>query len=103
MIKRSGRRKDPGWLIIQGDSKMSTDSREGILQLDRIKIQRELEQMRYDWPQAEQSLSLTGSGRTSTAVWTAAIGAVREAGYLLLQLLREGAPSGESNFNRQIL
>jgi hypothetical protein len=82
---------------------MSANSQEGILQLDRIKIQRELEQRRYDWPQAEQSRYVTGPGRTSTAVWTAAVAAVLDAGYSLLQLLRDGAPSGESNFNRQIL
>ena len=82
---------------------MNANSREGTLQLDRIKIQRELEQMTYDWPQSERSNYVTRSGRTSAGIWAAATGAVRDAGYSLLQLLREGAPSGESNFKRQIL
>ena len=79
---------------------MTANLREGALHLDRKNIQGELEQMRYEWPQTEQSVYATEPARS---VWAAAKDTVLVAGYSLMQLLREGAPSGESNFKRQIL
>ncbi len=82
---------------------MNTNSREGTIQLERNKIQGELEQMRYEWPQAKQPAHVTAPGRTSSAVWAAAVDTMLTAGSALMQMLREGAPSGESNFKRQML
>ncbi len=82
---------------------MNANSRQGTLHLDRNKIQGELEQMGYEWRQAAQPVNVTEPGRPFADVWAAAIDTVLTVGYSLRQLLREGAPSGESNFKRQML
>ena len=82
---------------------MNTNSREGILQLDRKKIQEELQQIGYEWPQAAQPVPVTEPGRPSGNVWAAAIATMLTVGYSLRQLLQQGAPSGETTFKRQML
>ncbi len=82
---------------------MNANSRQGTLNLDRKKIQGELEQMGYEWRQAAQPVNVTEPGRPSADVWAAVMAAVLTIGYSLRQLLQEGAPAGESTFKRQML
>jgi len=59
--------------------------------------------MGFEWRQPAQPVNVTESDRPTADVWAAVIAAVLTVGYSVRQLLREGAPSGESTFKRQML
>ena len=79
---------------------MSATSPEGTYSLNRNQMQAELSQQAYEWPQTAQP---TKAGLSAAGVWAAVGEAAVAFGGSLVQLLREGAPAGESAIKRQML